>query len=66
MVLKIDGMHCVSCSLNIDGELEELDGVNEVETSYAKAVTVVNYDPKRTDLKKVKDVIEKLGYKVSV
>ena len=39
VVLKIDGMHCTSCSLSIDGELEDLPGVISASTSYAKSIT---------------------------
>ena len=33
---RIKGMHCAACSMNIDGALEELDGVIGATTSYAK------------------------------
>jgi len=61
---KIDGMHCVSCSLNIDGALEDMEGVFSASTSYAKAVTEVEYDPVVVDKSEFKKVIEKEGYKV--
>lgn len=64
ITIKIDGMHCVSCSLNIDGELEDTAGVLEATTSYAKAQTQVEYDPHQIDEEKIKKVIQKLGYKV--
>ncbi len=64
IVLKIDGMHCTSCSMSIDGELEEVDGVIESNTSYAKSKTKVTYNPKLVDLEKIKQVIESLEYKI--
>lgn len=63
-VLKINGMHCVSCSMSIDGELEDLPGVTYVKTSYAKGETAVAYDPKKVELKKIVKVVEGLGYVV--
>lgn len=62
--LKIDGMHCTSCSMNVDGEMEELDGVKSSSTSYAKQKSVVKYDPKKVKVKQMEDVIKGLGYKV--
>lgn len=65
VTFQIDGMHCTSCSLNIDGELEETPGVIEAKTSYAKALTTITYDPKKTTEKQLKTVIEALDYQVS-
>lgn len=62
--IKIDGMHCTSCSMNVDGEMEDLDGVISSTTSYAKQESVVEYDPKKVSLKQIRKVIRDLGYKV--
>ncbi len=59
---KINGMHCTSCSLNIDGELEDTAGVLSANTSYAKAQTTVQYDPEKIQPKKLKKIIEALEY----
>lgn len=61
---KIDGMHCTSCSMNIDGELEDIDGVISATTSYAKAKTDIEYDPAKVSPDTFKKTIEKLGYGV--
>lgn len=62
--LGIDGMHCTSCSMNVDGELENLDGIYSASTSYAKQKTVVEYDPAKTNLNAIKQVIVDLGYTI--
>ncbi len=41
---QIQGMHCVSCVMNIDGALEDLPGVKSATTHYARQVTEVKYD----------------------
>lgn len=66
VTLKIDGMHCTSCSMSIDGELEDLPGLNSATTSYAKALTKVEYDPEKVDLEKIKTTIKALGYGAKV
>lgn len=63
-VFKISGMHCNTCSLNIDWELEEADGVTEVSTSYAKQETKITYDDKLISSEKIVEVIKKVGYDV--
>ena len=63
--LKLNGMHCVSCSLNIDGAVEELDGVKSSSTSYTKAETRVEFDAAIVSEETIKAAIEQLGYKVS-
>ena len=64
VTLKLSGLHCSSCSLNIDSELEDLPGVITTNTSYAKQESVITYDPKLTGPSHFKPIIEKLGYEV--
>lgn len=64
ITLKLDGLHCSSCSLNIDGEIEDLPGVLSVSTSYAKQESIITFDPKIANPAQFSVVIEKLGYKV--
>jgi len=61
--LKLSGMHCVSCSLLIEGELEDI-GV-AAKANYAKQLVDCTYDEKKVDVKKIREVIEKLGYRVA-
>jgi Cu+-exporting ATPase len=62
VTLKITGMHCTSCAMNIDFELEDLEGVKEVSTNYAKQVTTVTFDPNKIKLGKIIEVINNLEY----
>lgn len=64
IILKIKGMHCISCAINIDGELEDLNGVARAVTSYAKSQTVVEYDSEKINISKIKRVVEELGYEI--
>lgn len=59
---KIEGMHCTSCAMNIDGSLEETKGVLDVSTSYAKATTTVTFDPKLVNTEDLLKAIESAGY----
>ncbi len=65
LIFKIQGLHCMSCVMNIDGALEDLDGVIESKTHYAKAETQVTFDPKKVSEKFLKKTIQDLGYNIS-
>lgn len=65
-VLRIHDMHCAMCSMNIDGALEELPGVKEANTSYARARSEVTYDPSQVSLDKLLAVIREAGYEASI
>ena len=60
--LKIAGMYCTACAMNIDFDLEEVEGVKEVKTSYVRQETEVEFDGTITDLKKIFTQIKKTGY----
>lgn len=60
----VDGMHCASCAMSIDWELEDVDGVIEAKTSYAKARTDVRYDPGKVSEADLVAAIERAGYSV--
>lgn len=62
---QIEGMHCTSCSMYIDSELEEQEGVISSSTSYAKATTKVEFDQTKISIERLKNTIEKLGYKAT-
>lgn len=66
LTFKIKGMHCVSCSLSIDGELEDTPGVHNSNTNYAKAETKIVFDPQQVSVNTLKQIIEKLGYEVII
>jgi copper chaperone CopZ len=60
ITLVIKGMHCSSCAMNIDGELEDL-GVKKADTNYAKGETTIEFD-ERITIVQIQEVIDNLGY----
>lgn len=60
--LKISGLHCTSCAINIDGDLEDTSGVFSARTSYAKSQTSVEYDPEKISPEKIREIIKAAGY----
>jgi len=59
---KILDMHCSSCALTIDMDLEDLDGVKKSQTSYAKAELEVEFDPEKVSDELILGTIKKSGY----
>ena len=66
VTLQIVGMHCTSCAINIDFELEDLEGVKEAKTHYAKQISIVTYDPQKVTHEQMIAIITKLGYEAIV
>jgi P-type Cu+ transporter len=62
--LDIKGMHCSSCAMNIDFDLEDLEGVKSAKTSYAKQITEVEFDEEKVTEMDISKQIEKTGYSV--
>ena len=60
--LKIGGMHCSSCAMSIDMDLEDLNGVTEAKTSYAKQVSEIEFDDDKIPTDKIVEQIKKTGY----
>jgi copper chaperone CopZ len=63
---QIEGMHCTSCALLIDEELEELQGILQSKTNYARHVSEVQFDEQKTDEATIITAISQVGYKAKV
>lgn len=66
IVFKINGMHCASCAMNIDGELEDTEGVKESNTNYAKSQTEVKFDIDKISEEEIGEIIKRVGYDASL
>ncbi len=66
IVLDIHGMHCNSCAMNIDFDLEDLEGIKESKTSYAKQKCEVEFDEENISEKEILKQIKETGYDASL
>jgi Cu+-exporting ATPase len=57
---KVEGMHCTSCALVIESDLEDA-GV-KASCNYAKQTLEVEYDEKKVRENTIYDVAKKAGY----
>lgn len=64
VLFKIKGMHCISCAMKIDGDLEETKGVISASTSYAKSEVQVIFDSKTVGKESLINVIKNAGYEI--
>lgn len=55
-------MHCTSCALNIDFDLEDFPGVVHASTNYPRSETVIEFDPGIVSVADLKGRIAKTGY----
>ncbi|MEJ5292861.1 MAG: heavy metal translocating P-type ATPase [Candidatus Methanosuratincola sp.] len=61
--IRIEGMHCATCALNIEKSLAALKGVEKAEVSFGSGTAIVEYDPSLTNASSIKGAIETAGYK---
>ena len=59
---KIKGMHCTSCALLIESDLE--DAGIKATCNYAKQLLAVEFDEAKVGERTIKDVVAKAGYQV--
>ena len=65
--LKIEGMHCTSCAMSIDGDLEDyVKGVKSAKTNYAKQECEVEFEEKMVGIEGIINQIKKTGYQAKV
>lgn len=62
--LSIEGMHCASCSGNIQKSLMKISGVKSAQASVLMKSGKVEVDDK-VNIEEIKKAVEKIGYKVT-
>ena len=62
--IKISGMSCASCALNIEKSLNNLEGVNEAQVNLNAEEADIEYDSNKIKLRDLEDAVEKTGYGV--
>jgi Cu+-exporting ATPase len=62
--IKISGMHCASCALNVEKSLNDLEGVDEAKVNFGTEKATVKYDSNKVKLHELEDTVESAGYGV--
>lgn len=64
VTLKLNGMHCASCVMNVENFLIRLDGIFDVKADLTSQTAYINYDKTKTDINDMEEVINSLGFEV--
>ena len=65
VTLKIKGMECPNCAMNLERIEGKLKGVLFAEASYRKEQLVLEYDETIVDMNLIRAEISRLGYEVA-
>ncbi|HCI82362.1 MAG TPA: heavy metal translocating P-type ATPase, partial [Ktedonobacter sp.] len=61
--LGLEGMTCASCAMRIEKGLKKVAGVQDAQVNLASERATVTYDPAQTDIEKMMQKVEAVGYK---
>lgn len=59
-------MHCQNCENKIKNEIRFEPGVRKIETNVPNQRVSIEYNPKKTDAKKISAAFARIGYDVKV
>ena len=64
MTLRIQGMHCASCTMNVENFLIRLDGIFDVKADLTSQSAKIRYDSSKVDMAEIEKTIESLGFEL--
>lgn len=62
--IKVSGMNCATCALNIEKSLKNVEGVDEAKVNFGTEQATVKYNPEKVKLSKLENAVETAGYGV--
>jgi P-type Cu+ transporter len=62
IIFKINGMHCASCSANIEHELKKTAGVITINVNLASEKAYLEYEPEKISVAKIQEIVKSLDY----
>ncbi len=62
--LKISGMHCATCAINIEESLKKLNNVTKAEVNFGTDTAHVEFDPNKITLAELEKAVKNIGYNV--
>ncbi|WP_458456123.1 heavy metal translocating P-type ATPase [Methanobrevibacter sp.] len=64
MTIRIQGMHCASCTMNVENFLIRLDGIFDVKADLTSESARIRYDSSKVTLDEIDEVITSLGFEL--
>ena len=62
--LKISGMHCATCAINIEESLSKVDSVSNAQVNFGTDTAHVEFDPAKVSIKDLEKAVTDAGYEV--
>lgn len=62
VVFTVRDLDCATCALVIERQLKKVEGVKNVGTALMLNKVFIDYDESKTDVSKIMQAIEKIGY----
>ena len=64
ITIPIQGMHCKSCEILIEDELQAVQGIKKVKADWHKSAVEIKYEGAQPDIDQVNEAIRRAGYNV--
>ncbi|MCX6685504.1 MAG: heavy metal translocating P-type ATPase [Methanoregula sp.] len=62
--LKISGMHCATCAINIEESIKKLDHVTKAQVNFGTDTAHIEFDPAKVSLTDLEKAVNDAGYDV--
>lgn len=64
ITLRIEGMHCASCTMNVENYLIRLDGIYDVKADLTSQTAFIRYDKNKVTINDMEKIINNLGFEL--
>ena len=64
MTIRIEGMHCASCTMNVENFLIRLDGIYDVKADLTTQSATLKYDKSKVNIDEIEKVLNSLGFEL--
>lgn len=62
---SVKGMSCNSCVTHVKGTMDKVNGVTQCDVNLKEGMSVIKYDPSKTDKKKIEEALKSTGYGIA-
>jgi len=62
--IKISGMHCATCAINIEESLSKIKDVSKVQVNFGTDTAHVEFDPQKVSITDLEKAVKDVGYDV--
>ena len=62
--IKISGMHCATCAINIEESLSKIKDVSHVQVNFGTDTAHVEFDPGKVSISELEKAVKDVGYEV--